>query len=781
MVPTAAAENAVDCLEGGDIRTTSLVSVYTAVAADALIAAARAGVAAEDAPAWTALRRGLVDQDEAAATVRFLRERAQASQREDAELVQRQAADQVLHDTVIAFLEDCPAGKLETIDTDIAHWDAKRLGVEQAQRATQQQLEDLDEADGVAETARIEASKALQRAESTLAWLNELIPALRDEESLRRNLSDEEERAANARERATGHADRQVAAVGEEKVHEATARAAAEEAVRCRSEAARLGVGLLAGVVVPDPAMPLDTLRQNEANALTALERRTAQSVLADRVQNLTGQVAKANAAIAHHPLELQRHAQDLLTTPNGQEPELRARAIEQARTLDRDAATMLGAADAALSQYRAAVTAIEQLRREPPRRTLPIRPVTATEADELAFQQEASAQAAGERLGAAEIHLDRIDNSNKEIAGRKDQFATLLDGLPAAMQGLPITEFTGSVDDARAASREASQRIADGNSQFTQAQEALTAAIDKLRRTSGNFPKISGPVKDRVMHDPPEVLGRNAIGLAVQLRLRASTLMEELAAIAKDQSILADSLAGVVRDTMDTLAKAERSSRMGTAPGAWAGRNVLRIGFERPDDAVLHAYAERVIDRVIQKGLKPEGMPLLKEAVREAAGPRGFTVKVLKPTEDTTPVTEDISRLAKWSGGEKLTVCVALYCTIVALRAVRAGHGVRPGGALLLDNPIGRASSAHLVRLQRDVAASHGIQLIYTTGVKDPAAVIQFPNVIRLDNRQGGTQGRRYIVAEADHTDRGLITGVRVAHADRRWDESGAAAEATS
>ena len=89
VVPTTAADDAVACLEGGGIRTTSLVSVYTAVAADAIIAAARVGDAAEDAPAWTALRRGLVDQDEAAATVRFLKERAQASQREDAELAQR--------------------------------------------------------------------------------------------------------------------------------------------------------------------------------------------------------------------------------------------------------------------------------------------------------------------------------------------------------------------------------------------------------------------------------------------------------------------------------------------------------------------------------------------------------------------------------------------------------------------------------------------------------------------------------------------------------------------
>jgi hypothetical protein len=110
VVPTAAVDSAVACLEGGDIRTTSLVSVYTAAAADVLISAARGGAVAEDAPTWTALHRGLVDQDEAAVTVRFLKERAQAFQREDAELARRRTADQALHDTVVAFLDDCPAG-----------------------------------------------------------------------------------------------------------------------------------------------------------------------------------------------------------------------------------------------------------------------------------------------------------------------------------------------------------------------------------------------------------------------------------------------------------------------------------------------------------------------------------------------------------------------------------------------------------------------------------------------------------------------------------------------
>ena len=773
VVPTTAADDAVVCLEGAGIQTTSLVSVYTAADADVLIAAARAGASAEHAPAWTALRRGLVDQDEAAATVRFLKERAQAAQREDAELARRREADRVLRETVVTFLEDCPVGKLEAIDAAITDWDAKRRGVEEEQLAAQEELKGLDEADRAADKESIEISTTLRKVDSTLDWLDELIPALREDESLRQALSEEEECAVKAAKRASGHAERQVNAAAAEQKHQAEARAAADEAGRYRSEAVLLAAVESAVVAVPDAAVPLDTLRQSEAGTRAALEQRAAQSVLADRVRSLTEQVAKAGAEIARHPAEVQRHAHDLLATSDGQEPELRTRAIEQARNVDREAAIKVGTAEEAVRQRRQAVTAIERLRREPPRRTLPEFPATSTAADELAAQQEATAQAAGERLGKVEEHLDRIKEIKQEIGGRMAQFTTLLGGLPEAAQSSPAAEFTGSVDDGRSAAAAARQRMADTNSLLSQAQETFTAAIDKLRRTSGDFPKISGPVKDRVMHDPPDVLGRNATDLAVQLRLRASTLDAELAAIAKDQGILADSLAGVVRDSMETLKKAERSSQMGTAPGAWEDRKVLRISFERPDDPVLHAYAERVIERVIQKGLKPEGMPLLKEAVREAAGPGGFTVKVLKPTEDTTPVTEDISRLAKWSGGEKLTVCVALYCTIVALRGARTGRGTRPGGVLLLDNPIGRASSAHLVRLQRDVAAAHGVQLIYTTGVKDPAAVIQFPNVIRLDNRQGGTQGRRYIVADPDGADGAggsLITGVRVAHTDRRW-----------
>jgi hypothetical protein len=88
------------------------------------------------------------------------------------------------------------------------------------------------------------------------------------------------------------------------------------------------------------------------------------------------------------------------------------------------------------------------------------------------------------------------------------------------------------------------------------------------------------------------------------------------------------------------------------------------------------------------------------------------------------------------------------------------------------------------LVLLQRAVAAAHKVQLVYTTGVKDPDAVSRFPNVIRLDNRSGRTRNRHYIVPDdtpAGQPDPRLVTGVRVAHDESTGNgEDGAEAEAS-
>jgi hypothetical protein len=778
VIPSGSAVDAVHILDSEDATTVSLVGVYTAEGADALIAAALAGGGNDVAPVWASLHCGLIDENAAIAAVRLLKERAEAASQEDRELAGQRQADDTLRRDLRAFLADCPQGHLPHLENELQHLDVELGRIEDEQEALKQELSDLDteESQDQAESKRI--NRQLQYLGVTIAWLDEFIPAAEQEAGWRAWLASAQQRSSEASARAGEHDSRQVTAITAAQGAKASAGAQRDKAQRYRAEAA----GLPSDATTPDgqeamadPAVPLDVLRRSHENARLALQSRAAQSVLADRVERLKEQVAEASAKLVGRPAAVLQAAGVLLGTPDGQEPRLREAALETARATEHAAAAALGAAGQAVTQCEKAFKALERPGGDP-RRALPQVSVTSGEADELASEQERLAAQANAKVNEADDMIGKIDTEAERIGNRAKTLAALLATLPPADDfGAASEPFGGTEPEAAASAGTALSSVEQASGKAGTARDALGKAVEQLRRTAGTFPDIRGPIRDRVAHDPADVLAPHAADLAARLRLRAGTLEGELESIATDQRILSEALAHLVRESLDLLSRAERSSQMSTPTGSWAGKRVLRIGFERPDDASLIAHAERVIDQTVQRKLAPEGMPLLKEAVHAAAGPRGFTVRVLKPTDDATGTTEDISRLAKWSGGEKLTVCVALYCTLAALRATHTGRGARPGGVLFLDNPIGRASSAQLVRLQRDVAASHRIQLVYTTGVKDPAAVIQFPNIIRLDNREGRVGGRRYVVADdsapADEPRPGLVTGVRAAHADHSWD----------
>jgi hypothetical protein len=777
VVPTGSAADAVRALDARGVLTTSLVGVYTAAAADAVVRSAVAGVPDAVAPAWTGLAPGLADPAQAEAAVRLLKERARAHQLKDTELSRQRDADDALRREVARFTGDCPAGHLAALDDEIGRLDRQLRAIAEEQEAGRAELRGLDDADraeDLAGSAREAIEQELRTLGVTIGWLEDFVLALADEALWAERLADAERRGAGSGDRAAVHADNELRAVTAAKEHEATSRAERLKAQRHRSE----GAGIpetSRPEVADDPAVPLDTLRRNQRDASRALDVRASQAVLTDRVQGFKGRVAAAEQELGRGCADDRHAAAGLLASSDGQEPHLRAAALDHARDAARKAAERRGEAQGTVRQRRKELDAVVR-RGNPPRRTLPVVPASSAGADALAAEQETLSQRAQDRVSEAEDLIGELDRQAARIKTRQQVLGTLLDSLAAGgldLSGRDLSghgePFGGSEEAAREQARAVRESVTAAERKVSAAEAGLNSAVDHVRRTAGRSAGITGPVKDRVSNDPPSALGPHAGELAARLRLRARTLTDELGAIADDQIILSEALAHLVRESLDMLGKAERGSQMNTASGSWAGRKILRIGFDRPGDTNLVAYAERVIDRIVQKGLKPEGMPLLKAAVHEAAGPRGFTVKVLKPGDDDTATTEDISRLAKWSGGEKLTVCVALYCTLAALRAAHTGRAPRSGGVLLLDNPIGRASSAPLVRLQRDVAASHGVQLVYTTGVKDPAAVIQFPNVIRLDNREGRTRHRRYIVPEPPGGPEATIAGIRVAHADHR------------
>ncbi|MEU6781213.1 hypothetical protein ABZ912_18590 [Nonomuraea angiospora] len=766
VVPTSRVADATRILDSHAAVTTSLVGVYSAEAADLLVRDGEVSTDSLSTAAWTRLQPGLVDQVEAEAAVRLLKERAHAHMRKDQDLVRQRTADDELRRQITQFLDDCPAGHLAILNDEIDRLDRKLQAVADEQEANSAELQGLDDGDRLDDALRDMLNTDFRKADATINWLEEFALVLADADGWREQLRAAQERGADADRRARQHNADARQSLLESNQWEATAKTERGRAADYRSQCDSLpGTSIDPEDVQGDPATPLDTLRRRQQDALKALENRAAQSVLADRVQSLAQQVADAKRELMQRPAADRATAGRLLASPEGQEPDLRSAALARARQDSEAATDERGAARNQVKQRTSELEAIEKAYRQPPRRTLPVVPTSSQEAEALAAEQELRSQGAQERLSQAEGLIDDVEQQTSQAEHRKTLLGTLLESLPDPGEQL-VEPFDEDEDSARTRSRQARDAVSTAAKSLNNAEVGLNTSVDRLRRTAARFTGISGPMKDRVANDSAALLGSHAEELSGKLRLRAQTLAGELGAIAQDQAILSEALAHLVKDSLDMLGKAERASHMKTGSGSWADKKVLRISFDRPGEADLVVYAERVIDRLVEKGLKPEGMPLLKAAVHEAAGPRGFTVKVLKPADDTVGTTEDISRLAKWSGGEKLTVCVALYCTLAALRAAHIGRKGRSGGVLLLDNPIGRASSASLIRLQRDVAASHGVQLIYTTGVKDPAAVVQFPNVIRLDNREGRTQNRRYIVPEASY-----VTGIRVAHADHPWD----------
>ena len=234
-----------------------------------------------------------------------------------------------------------------------------------------------------------------------------------------------------------------------------------------------------------------------------------------------------------------------------------------------------------------------------------------------------------------------------------------------------------------------------------------------------------------------------------------------DLAAIEVDRDILVTDLAGHVGSVLDMLNRAGRTLVLPDSMEAWAGKSFLTVSFERCDDDELRRRLGEEVDRIVASGNAPEGIMCLKRGVH-AAVPKGFKATVFKPSALLSDQRHPITRMGGWSGGEKLTAAVLLYCTLAKLRASRRRKTLMDAGAgvLVLDNPLGKASYVGFVALQRRVAGDLGVQLVYTTAVRDLGAVGQFPNVIRCRNGSPTGSQRSFVTVEERQ---GSVHGIEI------------------
>ena len=204
-----------------------------------------------------------------------------------------------------------------------------------------------------------------------------------------------------------------------------------------------------------------------------------------------------------------------------------------------------------------------------------------------------------------------------------------------------------------------------------------------------------------------------------------------------------------------DALSLVKRISSLSRLPETLpqSGKHFIVVETKESENpAERRARVADLVDELLETGDFGDGLSLIQKAVRRVAGRAKFNV--LHPDLYHESNRMSISAIRALSAGERLTSAILLYCALVRLRHAEGGR--KGSSVLILDNPIGTASRVSFLDLQREVAQSMNIQLIYATGVKDLSAVGALENVIRLRNTRADRRtGRRLVELERENSER--------------------------
>lgn len=260
----------------------------------------------------------------------------------------------------------------------------------------------------------------------------------------------------------------------------------------------------------------------------------------------------------------------------------------------------------------------------------------------------------------------------------------------------------------------------------------------------------MANPMIRHLQARTPETSEGDAPALVTQLDLRTQSLDAALAEVEKSRSALIGQALAAAEKGIQSLEAAERQSRMPKDMPLFGGENFLKVEHKTPDSEQERlARMAALIDAVTDDDATPSGIEIAQKAVRSLGRP--FRIKVMFPDKMRGAWHTEVERLGKDSGGEVLTSAILLFCNLARLRARNRGRLATQTSVLMLDNPFGTASRLSFLEVQLEVARAAGVQLVYTTGVKDYDAVSLFPNVNRLRPAGFDPKHRQFLLDRTD------------------------------
>lgn len=348
---------------------------------------------------------------------------------------------------------------------------------------------------------------------------------------------------------------------------------------------------------------------------------------------------------------------------------------------------------------------------------------------------------------------------ARESVEGMTTRFSTLL-GKAAKAQAIEPQ----LVGDSKSELREIEHRLGTAQKVSEALDEKRREQMSKFRGfvLEPRFRNLTSELVQRFSTIDDAALEASVANYREDLSLHLQITEQHIADKEKHRDLLVQQMFSVAEEGLGLLRRAQRQSVLPATLPTLGGSQFLHISLTVSDDpADRRARLGELVDEWVNTGEVPSAIGLIQQAIRKLARP--IRVKVLNPDPDVKAQAVDITEMSRFSGGERLTCAILLYCTLAQLRARTRGLSRSPSSVLLLDNPIGRASRPKFIELQRSVAREMGVQLIYTTGVDDYGALHALPNTIRLRNsRVSRATGEKLV--EVDHADESAIATAQVA-----------------
>ncbi len=345
------------------------------------------------------------------------------------------------------------------------------------------------------------------------------------------------------------------------------------------------------------------------------------------------------------------------------------------------------------------------------------------------------------------DLKLIEIGNNKKTLDGLLSLKVRIID----AGNWLDLDFSSIPAPDLKNASDQASQQILLGSlhSEFKEVhvkKDKLNHCINRLHQVSirhhlgKSLPTLASALLD--VSDVMEPEGLRHIESEVRSRLTAlTTCVRHYDAEKNDEIGLLTHLYIDAQNLLHKVASKSRITLTSTEEGVTSiETNILRIIVKRKQKSVQSRKdtCERYLNNILQSQEFPKNpMDMLVDLFYQPTADTNYQMELLKPKEGTDVEYISVDHIA-FSGGEKLTAAVMLYCLICDMRQYYWGSNSptnKHGGLLFLDNPFGAANFKPFINLQRAFAKQRNIQLVYATGSLEWDAMSEFEHWIKLRN----------------------------------------------